>query len=414
MALVGVLAVIGCAGSGSKAQTGGTTGSAGGFAAGGTTATGGGTPTGGVVGSSGAGGGDARPADGASGGSGGAGGTMTADEACRAVLGVLCDRFAACTGNAAADPATLSPPCDDVPAACPDYLFNEASTRTVAAITGCLADLGGLSCTDLDLTLRPSCWTPGTRPAGAACARASNCQSGGCSGIDRACGTCVGNLVATGESCADSSAVCRRTDFCHPATKLCTPGSTIVHAGKGEACDPAAVPAVGCAGDLHCLVPDGGTVGTCGTREPPIVVGEGEACDTLHTCGPGLTCFTTITFTDDGGYTSSPSTCVLSTNCGTKSCDDTTFCRWGDGGPSCVPLAAAGERCLGDGGRVTTPCLYDLNCSGTTGVCTAFGKQGDACDDRNPCAQHLLCVGGHCLPLSTQTCSMTSPDSGAP
>jgi hypothetical protein len=142
---------------------------------------------------------------GGSGGSGGSGGAVADDEVCRAALGAICDRFATCAGSAAADPTTLARPCDNIAAACPDFFFNEASTRTVAGVTASVAELAALSCFDIDLGLRPASWTPGTSPLGATCARVSNCQSGACSGVNTQCGSCVGDMVATGESCAKGS-----------------------------------------------------------------------------------------------------------------------------------------------------------------------------------------------------------------
>ncbi len=419
MGLLIVLAEIACSGSGRGA------GGAGGASGdGGMPATGGKSSADsalGAGGAGGAGGADARTTDGASdgaggaggvGGAGGTGGGLTADEVCRAALGALCDRYAACAGSPPVDPSTLSPPCNDTAAACPDYFFNGTSTRTLASVAGCLGELEGLSCTDIDLGVRPSCFTPGTAPNGTPCARASTCQSGTCSGYSLGCGSCIGTLAATGASCADGSG-CGPGDFCHPATKLCTPASTIVHAGAGETCDPAAVPSIGCAGDRYCrTVVDGGTAGTCEPRQPPIVLDAGQACDAVNVvCPASFVCFINMNLpTADGSYVT-VSSCVPMYSCGSTACDETTYCETSGGRQSCVPKAAAGESCLGDGGD--TPCANGLYCASTTGVCTPYGKPGDACDDRHPCDDHLLCVSGQCAQLSTSACALLSKDGGA-
>ncbi len=366
----------------------------------------------GPAGSGGAGGrgrADAGLTDAGSGGAGaaagGAGGAATAaDEVCRSVLGALCDRTAICSGDTSGDPANRASPCDDVGAACPDYFFNPSSTRTVAAVSDCLAEVMALSCTDLGLALRPSCWAPGVRPTGASCARASNCQSGVCSGYNSRCGSCTGQMVGTGDSCA-GNVLCPAGDFCHPVTKLCTAGSTIVHEGLGQSCDPTAVPPIGCTGDLRCLAPDGGSAGTCGPPPATIVVGNGETCDAVHICGPGLVCFTII------GGPVMPSTCIPTNSCGTQMCDDTSFCATGDGGQHCAPTSPAGTPCRGDAGRSLTSCRTGLYCANTN-VCTAPGTEGAACDDNTICAEYFLCIGGRCQLLSTETCSAT-PDGSA-
>jgi len=356
----------------------------------------------------GSGGADAGLTDAATGGAGGAA-TMAA-EVCRAVLDALCDRVATCSGIASPAPANRAPPCDDLAAACPDYFFNASSTRTVASIAGCLADVQKLSCTDLDLSVRPPCWSAGTLPGGAPCARASNCQSSVCSGLNSTCGSCRGNAIALGDPCVGSS-LCPGGSFCHPTTKVCTPVTTIVHAGVGATCDATAVPAIGCAGDLRCVSPDGGSAGTCEAPPQATVADFGQPCGAYHVCGPGLTCLTTFNGTGDAGATTSM--CVWIEPCGNSGCDPTTFCKTGDGGVSCVPKAGAGVPCRGDGGRRLAVCQDDFYCSAMTGVCTAYAKEGESCAPNGFCASSLLCLGGRCLPLSTATCSSTITDGGS-
>jgi len=323
----------------------------------------------------------------------------TADDLCRTAIFARCQRLAACGGGVSPDGS-----CTAASAACPDYLFNQASTRTVAGIAACLDELGQQPCSDIDLGVLPSCLSPGTRPAGAACAYSSNCASGGCSGRGMVCGTCAAEPAATGQSCA--SAGCRAGDFCHPASKLCTSGSTIVHAAQDQPCDLAAQPSVGCAGDLHCIAPTGQTAGTC---QPLPLLDVGQPCYQVPgVCRAGLECFTNI----NGSTTTSE--CVALPGdpaCGSAPCDSTTFCKSGDGGRYCAPRAAVGDVCAGDGGAVIAQCVSGAFCFGG-GVCGKYGMRGDPCSDAQPCASYLVCTNGRCAPLGTEGCAPMAGDAG--
>jgi hypothetical protein len=339
------------------------------------------------------------PADMATSDDGGVG--TTADQLCRAAIQARCDRLATCAGTpeSAAD-------CAAIAVTCPDYFFNQASTRTIAAVTSCLAELQQEPCTDLDLELYPSCWSGGTRPAGAPCAYASDCQSTGCSGHGTTCGVCAAGPAATGASCAQVR--CGAGDFCHPTTKLCTPGGTIVHAGQGQACDPAADPAVGCTGDLHCIAPSGQTAGMC---QPLPLLDLGQPCYQMPgVCRPPLICSISI----DGATTTSQCVALPSdSQCGDASCDDTTFCKVTGTSRTCVPRAAVGAVCAGDGGTVTVECVSGALCTGSPGVCTVYGMRGDPCDDATqPCGNYLVCTNGRCAPLGTEGCPLTPGDAG--
>ena len=316
--------------------------------------------------------------------------SMTAEQACRAAIEALCQRGAACGG----DPDNWQD-CARVSAACPESFFNQASTRTVAGIVACLDELAQQPCTDSELGLFPSCWSPGTRPSGASCVYASNCASGSCSGNATTCGHCGDGPAATGESCA--SVGCRAGDFCHPGTKLCMPGTSIVHVAQGEACDLAAVPTVGCTGDLHCIAPSGQTAGTC---QPLPILDLGQHCyQVTGLCRPPTVCFTLV----DG--VTNPSECRAPDPCGAAPCDATTFCKDGDGGRYCAPLAAVGEACAGDAGTIATLCASGAVCWANTGVCTKYGERGDPCDgDVQPCGSYLSCTNGRCAPLATEAC----------
>ena len=375
---------------GADASTGGTGGSGGASA--------------GAAGAAGVGaGGGAGSSAGAPGSDGGP--LTTADALCRAAIQARCDRLAACGAypDSAANCAQLSA------VLCPGYFFNSDSTRTIDAVSACIGDLEGESCSDIDLGLFPSCWSPGTRPEGAPCAYPSVCQSGVCTGNSSSCGVCRGGPpAATGESCA--SLRCRAGDFCHPATKLCTPGNTIVHAAQGQPCDSGALPAIGCAGDLHCVGPYGQTAGTC---QPLPLWDLNQPCyetSTVGQCRPPLTCFATIT------STTTTSQCVPPTpdpGCPTAPCDATQFCASG-ATIHCAPRAAVGEVCAGDGGTTIAQCVAGAFCVASTGVCTTYAKLGEACADVvQPCGDYLTCASSRCVPRGNETCPLSPADAGA-
>jgi hypothetical protein len=318
------------------------------------------------------------------------------DQACRAAFQAQCEILAACGYN------TLEG-CLTEAVFCPDYYFSAASGLTVQGVIDCLADIAKVTCTDWDLQLRPACLSAGTRPPGAACVHSPDCQSGGCSGRNKACGTCNDLPPATGESCATTS--CRPGDFCHPKTKLCTSGSTIVYAGMGESCDLSASPVVGCLSDLHCIAPAAGT--TAGTCRP--LLGNGESCaGTGAVCGPSFEC---VNQTTCQPIPPAPPPQA----CGDAGvCDDSAFCSGYGHDGTCVPRAAVGQVCSPDGGSVTTECVSPAVCLGVPGICTVYGNLGDACNDATqPCSgPYLVCVNGRCGTFETSFCPYVPGDAG--
>jgi hypothetical protein len=297
--------------------------------------------------------------------------------------------------------------CNALAVLCPDYYFSAASSLTVQGVTDCLGDLAKITCTDWDLQLRLPCVAGGTRPAGAACVHSTDCQSMGCSGRNKACGTCNA-APATGESCAGSS--CRPGDFCHRTTKLCTRASSIVYAKMGESCDLSATPVVGCAGNLHCIGQAAGT--TAGTCRPPL--GDGESCVGAGAiCGPSLECVfqsTTAATCQPIPPTPSPQACG---DAGV--CDDASYCSGVGQSRVCLPRVAVGQVCLPDGGTMLTPCVSPAVCLGSPGICTVYGNLGDACNETTqPCdGQYLVCLNGRCGTLATSLCPSVSGDAGA-
>jgi len=326
-----------------------------------------------------------------------------AETACRAAILARCHRIAICDG----DPNDVNT-CTAISVLCPEYFFNSASTRTVAGVTACLEQIGQPSCTELRLNLFPSCWSRGTRPAGAACAHPSNCASQGCSGGGTRCGVCAAGPVATGESCV--SAACGAGDFCHPGTKLCTPGTALVLAAQGEACDLTAQPAVGCKETLHCIPPTGPEGTAAGTCQPLPLWDVGQPCNQIAgRCKPPLMCFTDFISPDTSECRASPPDQM----CGPGVCPDVDYCVYSDGGQHCEPRAAVGEACLDAAGKSSRRCVLESVCWQSSGVCTRYGARGDACNDASPCGTYLVCTGGRCGALSTDACPMVPVDGNA-
>ncbi len=331
---------------------------------------------------------DAGGTAGASGPGGSAGGagapSVSATEICVAAVEAQCQRLIACQGAAAV------PDCSRYEALCPGYYFNEDSYRTAAGIASCITALASRTCTDVAIGLFPACFTEGKRPTDAPCAYSSQCVSGSCS-TGAACSTCRAGGVPVGGSC--SSAACQNGSFCHPTTRVCTDGSTVMHAAEGQPCDLSASPVVGCTGDLVCVpATSDSTAGTC--TPPP---GIGQPCATVMfsnlVCGPGAKCTA-----PSGG------TCLAAVPCGTSSCDTNSYCKGGDGGMTCAPLAAVGAAC---GDATTTqlpPCLPPAVCAGAPGRCVRPRAIGDLCDSNNPCAASLTCTNGVCSGLKPTDC----------
>jgi hypothetical protein len=170
-----------------------------------------------------------------------------------------------------------------------------------------------------------------------------------------------------------------------------------VHAANGEPCDFSASPAVGCAGDLKCIAPVGQSAGIC---QPTPLIELGQPCYQVPgICRPPNVCFTLADGKTNPSECRAPDT-AAPLPCGAAPCDDADFCKTVGGKRTCVPKAAVGEGCTGDGGGVTTPCVTGAFCIGKPGVCTKNGGRGDPCaPDSQPCESPLICHNGHCARL---------------
>lgn len=143
---------------------------------------------------------------------------MSATEACVKYANTYCYRLLQCRGEPIED---ANGSCAQVSFRCPDLLFSEGSTRTVADVLECAAVYANYDCGALLRGEFPACITKGTRKTGDSCEFASQCESVSCTRNDGTCGQC--QQIATAEDdCNDSLMVC-------PAMYDCNPDGTCVN-----------------------------------------------------------------------------------------------------------------------------------------------------------------------------------------
>jgi len=316
---------------------------------------------------------------------------MTPTELCKAAIRLLAARFAACTGGSANDYLRFAN-------LCPDYYFGEDSNRTLADVAACLASLSAQTCTDIALLMQPSCLATGKRPTGAACVYPSQCQSGLCALHRPQCYTCV-EVSTVGGPCQGGH--CPYGSFCHPTTKVCTDGATIVYATQGQPCDLTATPVVGCAGALLCL--NGSRISNVGVCSPAPGAGEPAAA---NSAGMGCICEAGATCADGG--VSGTRTCTLATCGAGPQCDDASYCAPHNGALACVPRPTVGQAC----DPLSAPCLLPAVCLASTGKCAIPRGLKESCDADSPCADTLACVAGTCVPSPYSDCPPAGSDGG--
>ena len=323
---------------------------AGGAAAAGSSAAG----SSGAAGSAGIGGSSMGGSSGAAGATGvsGAGGAedggprdagSAVDEACAHLARVTCQKYRACLPWYVPLNFGDIDTCIEQYAAtqCRNRVGVEDSSETVVTTEACAAARSAATCAqwfDEDVVVSACLPRPGTRPAGAACGTASQCQSMNCViPVGMECGRCGGPLVGDGGGCVQSSE-CASNMRC--IDQVCGP-----RRGLGQRC-----PNVdGCQYDLACWY------GEC-------VVGSsnaGEPCDRNTACKPRI------------GVV----------------CDNGVCNPWQFAGP--------GEPCTPS----STFCAAgDCTMVGERNVCVAAPREGEACDHfaNRFCLPSEICVGGFC------------------
>lgn len=371
---------------------------------------GGGQARGGAAGAGGASAGRAGAA-GTTEGSGGSGAVpANANEltACRHYLMVACERLAAC------DPYYVGK-CLDRLDLCPSRLFAGGSQWTVELAYSCAAEWAILPCEAVVRGEVPTCAArAGTKPVGAVCFSATQCESGLCNARsmeypDLGCGTCI--------QPAERNGTCDVRRAC-PADQRCVyPGTT-----TGTCVDRNAEPTLApgqlgarcgrdgprCAEGLGCEITlvenewDEPSVGTC---QPLREIGQPclPSFGSVGLCVPSGTCDSRPT-----------GTCValraVGQSCGYPQCDASAYCDY-DAVPSyeCAARLGAGEPCKRyaphgreDGGcSVPLECLCpDYDCD--RAVCAEPREEGESCDGTTRvCVQGFTCRGGACAQSPT-------------
>jgi hypothetical protein len=276
-------------------------------------------------------------------------------DACRLYVRAYCDRSATCGGYAtAAQCYELS--VDD----CPDLLVSPGSTRTVASLTECAAEIEAFPCADWARGFLPACSTPGTRAGGEPCVYPAQCQSLSCNRPhDSSCDGLCQQLLAPGAVCNDINDVC-------PAGQRCTDGVCTDYFPPAEPTPRPVTP----------------------------TLAEGEICS-AQTCGKGLFCAGLDT-ASNGTCTRLPATGLACASVvGATRCRDTDYCSETE---ICTPLPAAGEPCASDIGSLQCKLgTYCATAGPNANTCQPRGALGEPCDSnffslgRSNCDESLVC-----------------------
>ncbi len=285
---------------------------------------------------------------------------VTAEEACTAYVGGLCDLISRCapllTNAAFADLATCK---SRLNMQCANVFKATGTSATPSRMDQCAKELATATCTDAFANNLPASCTPqpGTLVDGTGCGDDAQCQSTIClkKGEDT-CGVC-GKQPSVGSSCTGGGFLGN-----NPCGRglTCANGTCVKQLAKGASgCDSKTAP---CQGGLSCAS------GTCVDAAT-----EGQKCDSSGATAPdcniliGLFCNPT-----------------------TKVCQK-------------FKNAKAGEACGVVGGTDYAFCVGGSFCktSGTTppsGTCLAAAADGGACDSKNgpTCLAPARCTSGLC------------------
>jgi hypothetical protein len=317
----------------------------------------------------------------------------TPESVCRDAVLTFCARRHHCSPLIEAEEAD----CRAFADLCPAYYF-DSSDRTVEEVAACTAKIRQVSCTDLALDYVEPCNKPGQRAMGQPCVYSGQCATGVCTGGITRCGQCgqpaVLEVDATCSTLRDVP--CPSGTFCHPVSKKCRAGSTIVHGGPGAMCNLQADPILGCEGDLYCVVPQGGTTGICRPSGT-----DGQPCrgDASPRCAEGLECVQMGT----------TNVCRREGLCGDTVCDTASYCNTNLAKEVCAPAAKVGEACgslTPDNRECDSTSVCYRNPDGQTFSCQKQigGEIGDMCTDSNGCRRPFPCTGGMCTPFAIDQC----------
>lgn len=313
---------------------------------------------------------------------GGAGGAALA-AACAADAQAACAAYDRCERDGAAQLYGSAAVCvDRLTTQCLVAMGAAGSQRTLAELQACTAARATESCADLLDNNPPAACRPaaGTRPAGAPCLFASQCQSRWCLLPRLPCGTC-GDMPGVGADCSQTPC------------------------GYGEEC--------------LSRVENGAVALRC----QAVVTAVGATCDRYQPCGAGLSCVGASTYPDAG--VRAEGTCQVSGTDAGVGCDTRLrtdagcspqaglFCSRATETCAAVTVVAVGAPCGSlDGGTQRGVCDLGAVCLGASPACAAPVGLGQACDSSlgPSCQRPLRCVGdggtaGTCLAQDPSACN---------
>jgi hypothetical protein len=315
--------------------------------------------------------GSANPSGGTAGGTVLVGDSKT--EACIAYAIAACTRAELCSSRTSTDCLVQS-------FACPDLVFSDGSTRTVASVKACAEQINTFPCDKIVAGYLPDCVSPGTRMGGESCSFASQCASLECDSPNHgSCGTCKAPVVSGG-ACSPDVACAPGLRCGASATCEVAPPDPDVPAGEGEPCGPGPQ----CFVELYCSATK-----IC-TKEPTL----GASCKDSHLCPSGSYCAT-----DTFKCTASP---PVGSACASDG-DETGYCTNAYCLANvCTALPALGAPCMVD---PTTSQPEEFSCTDgghcdtslATPVCVASGAPGATCVADGDCNAGLRCL---CTDLS--------------
>jgi hypothetical protein len=282
---------------------------------------------------------------------------------------------------------------------CPDLIFAEGSSRTVAGSIECAQAWRDQPCAERVLGLAPDCAISGTLPGGAKCISGFQCASRGCDARGESCATCT-TLVAEGgacdamHSCPDedecTGSVCVRAEPLDAGVPVMAPDLKL-----GDVCDRSAG-GCGLTSKYDCW-PDTDGIGHC-IPYPRL----GEDCSMQHDCERG------------NSYCDISGKCLAvpaeGQPCGVDSwtgvatwCADSLFCDASVDPDVCRQPPGPGEACAIGGCRAGYSCMLDPP-DMTTTKCLRQRLAGESCTDANDrCLPGATrCEGGVCALVESQ------------
>ena len=365
---------------------------------------------------------------GSAGSAGSGGGLVLGDsktEACIAYAIATCERSKACEGR------DSTAECIFASLSCPDLVFSDGATRTVAGLKACAEDYKTFPCDKLENGELPACVTAGMRKHGDSCVFSSQCASLACKSAGN-CGVCAVEAAA-GQACTAPDVECGGALLCNRAANRCEPDGRNTHpqvpVGRpcqveadcpGLDCPSAthlctAYPTLGmsCAENKHCgiesycdlfsktctLRPGAGT--DCGVDLASAVVGQ---CALDSICNPvqsphSVKC-AKVPSVGEPCLTNMDSGEPLPYCAGGARCDES------QSPPRCVAPLEAGAPCLDrsfckDG--LQCECPEGSSDCATAQVCSKIQLAGEPCGTpATPCHPGFSCTNGACVPLESR------------